>query len=76
MPLKSIGLQSDIVVRGKRRRSKAARVGVTVRVRVMVDGGADLEPSWALQCRTPAAVEYLRERLRGLMEELDGVRVE
>ena len=34
-----------------------------------------LARSWVAVCRTPAAVRYVRARLRDLMLELDGVRV-
>lgn len=34
-----------------------------------------LERSWVIECRTPAAVAYVRRRLRELMKELDGTAV-
>lgn len=66
---------SDIVVRQKRRVRRSVDAGVRVRVQ-LIEGQSAIEPAWQVLCKTPAAVEYLRERLRGLMEELDGVRVE
>lgn len=69
------GNSSDIVIRVSRGRRPLIRTPGSVRIRMSV-GNSSIEREYRVECKTPAAVEYLRERLRGLMEELDGVRVE
>ncbi|MGD0093916.1 MAG: hypothetical protein ABSE73_28740 [Planctomycetota bacterium] len=50
---------------------------VTLRVQVLVYRRCDqqnrqLGRSWVLYCRTPQAVQHVRQRLRDLMRQLDG----
>jgi hypothetical protein len=74
----------DIKAIASGRKQQAARgvikYPVKIRIQILVEapGGRpfySLEPSRVFKCNTELAVEYLRFRLLGLFEELDGTRV-
>jgi len=66
---------SDIVMRPSRRKRPSVQAGGRLRIRLTIAGKA-VDSEYRAFCKTPEAVEYVRERLAALMRELDGVRVE
>lgn len=51
----------------------AGPVKVAIRLELSRKPPMKLAPAWVLMCEDKSAVQYVRARLRALMEELDGI---